>query len=148
MLVPAMVYLLGMPAHVAVGTSLFQILFTCIGATVMQAGANHTVDVVLALIVALGSTVGAQIGARLGRFLRGEQLMGILGILALVVMLKMSLGLVTRPPNLLKKPAGVARNSLPVTRSPFSVAHVPTREEKRETEDGKRITVFSARLPQ
>jgi hypothetical protein len=124
MLVPAMVYLLGMPAHVAVGTSLFQILFTCIGATVMQAGANHTVDVVLAIIVALGSTVGAQIGARLGRYLRGEQLMGILGVLALVVMLKMTLGLVMPPPNLLKKPAGVATNSLSVPRFPFSLARL------------------------
>jgi hypothetical protein len=126
MLVPAMVYLLGMPAHVAVGTSLFQILFTCIGATMMQAGANHTVDIVLALIVAAGSTVGAQIGARLGRFLRGEQLMGILGILALVVMLKMALGLVLPPPNLLKKPAGVAilRSPLPGPRFPIASKRV------------------------
>jgi uncharacterized membrane protein YfcA len=124
MLVPAMVYLLGMPAHVAVGTSLFQILFTCMGATVMQAGANHTVDVVLALIVALGSTVGAQVGARLGRFLRGEQLMGILGLLALAVMIKMSVDLIVRPPHLLKKPAGVAELGSPFSfpRFPFPVS--------------------------
>ena len=108
MLVPVMVYVLGMPAHVAVGTSLFQILFTCAGAAVMQAGANHTVDVVLALIVAAGSTVGAQAGARMSRWLRGEQLMGLLGILALVVMLKMAVGLMLPPPNLLKKPSGPA----------------------------------------
>jgi uncharacterized membrane protein YfcA len=108
MLVPVMVYLLGMPAHVAVGTSLFQILFTCAGTTVMQAGANHTVDLVLALIVAAGSTVGAQIGARMSRWLRGDQLMGLLGILALAVMLKMAFSLMVPPPNLLKKPAGPA----------------------------------------
>ncbi len=97
MLVPMMVYLLRMPAHVAVGTSLFQALFTCAGATVMQAGSNHTVDLVLALLVAAGSTIGAQIGARLSRHLRGEQLMILLGILALGVMFKMVAGLVLPP---------------------------------------------------
>jgi uncharacterized membrane protein YfcA len=107
-LVPAMVYLLGMPAHVAVGTSLFQILFTCAGTTVMQAGANHTVDIVLALIVALGSTLGAQAGARLSRFLRGDQLMGLMAVLALAMMMKMLLALVLAPPNVLKRPAGPA----------------------------------------
>jgi uncharacterized membrane protein YfcA len=101
MLVPVMVYLLGMPAHVAVGTSLFQILFTCAGATAMQAGTNHTVDLMLALILAAGSTIGAQVGARLSRLLRGEQLMIILGIMALVVMLKMAVGVTLAPDNAL-----------------------------------------------
>jgi uncharacterized membrane protein YfcA len=101
MLVPVMVYLLGMPAHVAVGTSLFQILFTCAGATLMQAGTNHTVDLMLALILAAGSTIGAQVGARLSRLLRGEQLMVILGILALAVMLKMAIGVTLTPGNAL-----------------------------------------------
>lgn len=97
MLVPMMVYLLRMPAHVAVGTSLFQALFTCAGATLMQAGANHTVDLTLALLVAVGSTIGAQAGARLSRLLRGEQLMIILGVLALGVMVKMILSVVLAP---------------------------------------------------
>jgi uncharacterized membrane protein YfcA len=97
MLVPMMVYLLRMPAHVAVGTSLFQALFTCAGATLMQAGANHTVDLTLALLVAVGSTIGAQIGARLGRFMRGEQLMILLGVLALAVMVRMVVSLVLPP---------------------------------------------------
>jgi len=96
-LVPMMVYMLSMPAHVAVGTSLFQALFTCAGATLMQAGSNRTVDVVLAMIVAVGSTFGAQIGARLSRHLRGEQLMILLGILALAVMFKMVVGLIVPP---------------------------------------------------
>ncbi len=96
-LVPMMVYLLSMPAHVAVGTSLFQALFTCAGATFMQAGSNRTVDLVLAMIVAVGSTVGAQIGARMSRLLRGEQLMILLGILALAVMLKIVVALVITP---------------------------------------------------
>ncbi len=96
-LVPMMVYLLRMPAHVAVGTSLFQAVFTCSGATLMQAGTNHTVDLTLALLVALGSTFGAQIGARLSRFLHGEQLMIVLGVLALGVMVKMAADLVVPP---------------------------------------------------
>jgi hypothetical protein len=111
MLVPLMVYLLGMPAHVAVGTSLFQILFTCLGATLLQAGANRTVDVVLAILIAAGSTIGAQIGARMSRWLRGDQLMGLLGVLALLVMLKMAVSIALPPDNLLKKPSGsVASN--------------------------------------
>jgi uncharacterized membrane protein YfcA len=96
-LMPMMVYMLRMPAHVAVGTSLFQALFTCAGATIMQAGSNHIVDLVLALLVAAGSTVGAQIGARLSRYLRGEQLMILLGFLALGVMFKMVADLVVTP---------------------------------------------------
>jgi uncharacterized protein len=99
MMVPMMVYLLRMPAHVAVGTDLFQILFTCAGATIMQATTNHTVDLVLALFLATGSTIGAQIGARLSRLLRGEQLMIILGVLALAVMLKMAISVTLSPGN-------------------------------------------------
>ena len=99
MMVPMMVYLLRMPAHVAVGTDLFQILFTCAGATIMQATTNHTVDLVLALFLATGSTIGAQIGARLSRLLRGEQLMIILGVLALGVMLKMAVSVTLTPGN-------------------------------------------------
>ncbi len=98
-MVPMMVYLLRMPAHVAVGTDLFQILFTCAGATIMQATTNHTVDLVLALFLATGSTIGAQIGARLSRLLRGEQLMIILGVLALAVMLKMAISVILSPGN-------------------------------------------------
>ena len=96
-LVPVMVYLLRMPAHVAVGTSLFQAVFTCTGATLMQAGTNHTVDLTLALLVAVGSTIGAQIGARLSRHMRGEQLMILLGVLALGVMVKMVFSIVLPP---------------------------------------------------
>jgi uncharacterized protein len=98
-MVPAMVYLLRMPAHVAVGTDLFQILFTCMGATLMQASSNYSVDVVLALLIAAGSTIGAQLGARASRHMRGEQLLIVLGILALVVCLKMTAGIVLTPSN-------------------------------------------------
>ncbi len=108
MMVPMMVYLLGMPAHVAVGTSLFQTLFTCAGVTYMQSTTNHTVDLVLALMLAAGSTIGAQIGARLTRFLRGDQLLIILAALALAVTVKMTAGILARPANLLS-PAAHAR---------------------------------------
>ncbi len=101
MMVPMMVYLLGMPAHVAVGTDLFQILFTCAGVTYMQSTTNHTVDLVLALLLAAGSTIGAQIGARLTRYMRGDQLLIILATMALVVTLKMTVGLLAAPSNLL-----------------------------------------------
>ena len=100
-LVPAMVYLLGMPMHVAVGTSLFQILFTCSGVTYMQAATNHSVDVALALLLAAGSTIGAQAGARLGRKMRGSQLMIILAALALLMAIKVAADLVRTPVRLL-----------------------------------------------
>ncbi len=105
-MVPMMVYLLRMSMHVAVGTDLFQILFTCAGLTVMQAVTNHTVDLVLALLVAVGSTIGAQIGARVGRLLRGEQLKIVLASVVLLVTLKMGFSLVVTPSNLLSYVAG------------------------------------------
>ncbi len=100
-MVPMMVYLLRMPPHVAVGTDLFQIMFTCTGVTYMQATTNHTVDLVLALMLAAGSTVGAQLGARLSRHLRGEQLLVVLALLALGVTVNMLVGIVRTPRNLL-----------------------------------------------
>ncbi len=108
MMVPMMVYLLGMPAHVAVGTSLFQTLFTCAGVTYMQSAANHTVDLVLALLLAAGSTLGAQAGARLTRLLRGDQLLIILATLALLVVGKMLVGVLVAPSNLLSPAAHAA----------------------------------------
>ena len=69
-MVPVMVYLLRMPMHVVVGTSLFQILFTCINVTILQATVNHTVDFLLALILLFGSVIGAQLGARVSKRLK------------------------------------------------------------------------------
>lgn len=96
-MVPVMVYLLRMPMHVVVGTSLFQILFTCIDVTIMQAHSNHTVDFVLALLLLIGSTLGAQFGAKISRKLKGDQLKIILASLVLLVMIKMLLGLLLKP---------------------------------------------------
>ncbi len=96
-MVPVMVYLLRMPMHVVVGTSLFQILFTCIGVTIMQATTNHTVDFILAVVLLLGSTLGAQLGAKVSKRLKGDQLKILLASIVLLVMVKMLLDLVLTP---------------------------------------------------
>ena len=105
-MIPMMVYLLRMPMHIAVGTSLFQILFTGAGLTLMQAVTNHTVDLVLALLVAIGSTVGAQLGARMAKILRGEQLRIVLATVVLIVTIKMAVGLGMTPSTLLSYARG------------------------------------------
>ncbi len=102
LMVPMMVYVLGMSAHLAVGTSLFQVLFTCAGVCFLQSGENHTVDVVLALMLAAGSTIAAQIGAIVSKRMRGDQLLMVLAVLALVVVGKMSYSLVVPSPSLLE----------------------------------------------
>jgi hypothetical protein len=96
-MVPVMVYLLRMPMHVVVGTSLFQILFTCINVTILQAYTNHTVDFILALILLLGSTLGAQFGAKISKRLKGDQLKIFLASLVLLVMAKMLFALLGTP---------------------------------------------------
>jgi len=100
-MVPVMVYLLRMPMHVVVGTSLFQILFTCVNVTIMQAHTNHNVDFILALILLLGSSLGAQVGAKISKRLKGDQLKILLATLVLVVMVKMLLDLLLTPDVLL-----------------------------------------------
>jgi uncharacterized membrane protein YfcA len=100
-MVPVMVYLLRMPMHVVVGTSLFQILFTCVNVTIMQAHTNHNVDFILALILLLGSSLGAQVGAKISKRLQGDQLKILLATLVLVVMVKMLLDLLLTPDVLL-----------------------------------------------
>ena len=99
-MVPVMVYMLRMPMHVVVGTSLFQILFTCINVTIMQAITNFTVDLVLAIILLLGSTLGAQFGVRLSRRLKADQLKILLASIVLIVMVQMLASLII-PPHLM-----------------------------------------------
>ncbi len=96
-MVPAMIYLLGMPTQVVVGTSLFQIIFVTANTTFLQATINQTVDVVLAVILLLGAVVGAQAGARVGTNLKGEQLRVLLAALVLGVCLKLANDLVATP---------------------------------------------------
>jgi hypothetical protein len=106
LMVPVMIYMLRMPMHVVVGTSLFQILFTCIEVTFLQAYYNRTVDFILAILLLLGSVFGAQIGAILGRKLHGDQLKILLSIIVLAVTVKMVLDLVLEPANLLSYAGG------------------------------------------
>ncbi|RAU23634.1 permease [Paramagnetospirillum kuznetsovii] len=96
-MVPAMIYLLGMPTAVVVGTSLFQIIFVTANATFLQSTMNHTVDVVLALLLLLGGVVGAQVGARFGVKLKGEQLRSLLALMVLGVCAKLLFDMVTVP---------------------------------------------------
>jgi hypothetical protein len=105
LMVPVMVYFLKMPVHVVVGTSLFQILFTCTEVTFLQAYTNHTVDFTLAVLLLLGSTIGAQVGAVVGKKLKGEQLKILLAMIVLVVTVKIVFDL-TLTPDLLLSPAG------------------------------------------
>jgi len=105
-MVPVMVYILRMPMHVVVGTSLFQILFNCIEVTFLQAYTNHNVDFILAVLLLLGSTVGAQAGAVFGRRLRGEQLKIILAVIVLVVTVKIILEPTLSPSLLLSQGGG------------------------------------------
>jgi uncharacterized membrane protein YfcA len=100
-MVPVMVYMLRMPMHVVVGTSLFQILFTCINVTIMQAVTNYTVDLVLALILLVGSTLGAQVGAKLSGRLKADQLKILLASIVLLVMGQILVSLILTPKLLL-----------------------------------------------
>ena len=100
-MVPAMIYILGMPTIKAIGTDLFQIVFTSISATVQQAIFNHTVDIGLALLLLFGSTIGAQFGVRAGRRIKGKQLRILLAAIVLIVMVKMLYELTAMPSNLI-----------------------------------------------
>lgn len=96
-LVPAMVYILRMPAGVVVGTSLFQIIITTSLTSVLQAGRNQTVDIVLATLLLIGGVLGAQVGARASYRFRAEELRALLAVIVLAVGLRMGLGLFFTP---------------------------------------------------
>lgn len=99
-MVPAMIYLLGMPTAMVPGTSLFQIIFVTAAVTVLQAVENNTVDVVLAMVLLVGGVIGAQLGTRWGAKLRGEELRALLALIVLVVAAKLVFDLTIRPDNL------------------------------------------------
>jgi uncharacterized membrane protein YfcA len=99
-LVPAMIYLLGMPTGVVAGTSNFQILFVAANVTFLQAVTNGTVDVVLALLMILGGVIGAPIGARLAARLPGVMLRGLMGMLVLAVAGELLIELLRTPASL------------------------------------------------
>jgi uncharacterized membrane protein YfcA len=99
-LVPAMIYTLGMPTAMVPGTSLLQIIFVAANVTFLQAYTNRTVDAVLAMLLLVGGVIGAQVGTRFGTRLRGEQLRFLLALLVLAVAAKLAHDLTVRPASL------------------------------------------------
>ena len=96
-MVPAMIYLLGMPTNVVVGTSLFNIIFVTANTTFLQATINQTVDIVLAVLLLSGGVIGAQIGARLISKIQNEYLRGLLAIIVIIVCAKLIADLIVSP---------------------------------------------------
>ncbi|MCZ0813872.1 MAG: sulfite exporter TauE/SafE family protein [Pseudomonadota bacterium] len=99
-MVPAMIYLLGMPTKVVVGTSLFQIIFVTAFTTMLHATTNYTVDIVLAVLLLVGGVIGAQVGTQIGTRMKAEQLRILLALMVLVVCFKLALDLLLQPSEL------------------------------------------------
>lgn len=108
-MVPAMIYLLGMPTKVVIGTSLFQITFLSAYTTLVHAISSNTVDIMLAVLLIVGGVVGAQIGASWGARLRAEQLRILMALLVLLVCGKLALDLFLRPDDLYSITPGILR---------------------------------------
>jgi uncharacterized membrane protein YfcA len=106
-MVPAMIYLLGMPTKVVVGTSLFQIIFVTAFTTLMHAVTNQTVDILLAMLLIVGGVIGAQFGTRVGVRLKAEQLRILLALLVLSVAGKIALDLLLQPAELFSVTPGL-----------------------------------------
>jgi len=105
-MVPAMIYLIGMPTKVVIGTSLFQIIFVTAFTTLMHATTNYTVDIVLAVLLLVGGVIGAQIGTRIGVKMKAEQLRILLALMVLAVCGKLAFDLLLQPSELYSLGAG------------------------------------------
>ena len=99
-MVPAMIYLLGMPTSLAIGTSLFQIIFVTANVTFLQALTVQTVDIMLAVLLLTGAVIGAQFGSKYSVRMKGEQLRALLALLVLGVCVKMIFDLTVMPADL------------------------------------------------
>ena len=99
-MVPAMIYLLGMPTALAIGTSLFQIIFVTANVTFLQALTVQTVDILLAVLLLTGAVIGAQFGSKYSVRMKGEQLRALLALLVLGVCVKMIFDLTVMPADL------------------------------------------------
>ncbi|MCC7283141.1 MAG: sulfite exporter TauE/SafE family protein [Acetobacteraceae bacterium] len=99
-LVPAMIYLLGIPTGITIGTSLFQVVVVSANVTILQAWQTQSVDVILALLLMLGSVAGAQWGVRFSGRLSGEETRGLLGLMVVAVALQLGWTLIQRPDRL------------------------------------------------
>ena len=98
-LIPAMIYILGMPTQIVVGTSLLQIVFVTLIATIMNSYVNQTVDVMLSSLLLLGAVVGAQVGTRVMVRLKGEQIRFLFAIIIIIVASVLLLELIVEPEN-------------------------------------------------
>jgi uncharacterized membrane protein YfcA len=96
-MIPALIYILGMPTNVVIGTALFQTIFITANVTLLQAVTTQTVDIVLALVLLAGSVFGAQFGSKIGAKLPAEHLRGLLAFIILSVAIKLAFGLFTTP---------------------------------------------------
>jgi uncharacterized membrane protein YfcA len=105
-MVPAMIYLLGMPTKVVIGTSLFQIIFVTAFTTMLHASTNFTVDIALAVLLLIGGVIGAQIGTRIGVKMKAEQLRILLALMVLMVCGKLAFDLLVEPTELYSLGAG------------------------------------------
>ena len=99
-MIPVMIYLIGMPTSVVVGTSLFGIVVVSTVSSFAHAVQNHNVDIILALLLAVGAVIGAQYGSRFGQQIKGEYLRGLLAVMVLAVGGRLLYGLVARPEDL------------------------------------------------
>ena len=99
-LIPAMLYLLGMGTQVVVGTSLLQILAVTAASTIVHATTTKSVDIVLAVLLLIGSVIGAQVGVRLSQRVKPELLRMVLAIIIIIVAVRMAVGLGWRPPEI------------------------------------------------
>ena len=99
-IVPAMIYLLRMPTHIVIGTSLFQIIFVTAVTTMLYATLNRSLDVVLALLLVIGGVIGGQFGVNAGQKLKGEQLRLMLAVIVLAVAIRLMIGLLVPPADL------------------------------------------------
>lgn len=96
-LIPAMLYVLGMPSGLVVGTSLFQIIFVTANATMLHAVKTGSVDVMLGMILLIGAVVGAQLGSRFGQVVKAEKLRFLLALIMVAVVVRLIFGLVMTP---------------------------------------------------
>lgn len=100
LMIPAMIYILQMPSHLVVGTSLFQIVFIASNATFLQAVAGNNVDIVLAVLMIISSAIGAQIGSRIAYRVDAQATRTFLAILLVAICIKMMIQLFTTPENI------------------------------------------------
>ena len=115
-MVPAMIYLIGMPTAVVVGTSLFGIIVISSVSCFAHAVNNNNVDIILGLLLAVGAVIGAQYGTRIGGRIRAEHLRGLLALLVLAVGGRLAYSLVVMPDDPFAVGAAVGQSVMPVLR--------------------------------